>query len=104
MDIETAEALDRLRIDLRRVESTLSGRIDRSETSLRAEIGSLRGELRAETGELRDGLRSEIGELRESLAENRRHTEVRFESVRDDIRIVAEAVAALTAKVDALNR
>jgi hypothetical protein len=50
---------------------------------------------------MRDELRAGF---RDGLAENRRHTNVLFESLRDDIRIVAEGVAALSAKVDALNR
>ena len=86
MDLETAEAFGGLRIDLRRVESTLSARIDRSEAALRGEMSQFREQ------------------VRDDFAEHRRHTQVLYESVRDDIRIVAEAVAALTPKVDALSR
>jgi len=43
-------------------------------------------------------------EFREGLAENRRHTEVLFESLRDDIRIVADGFAAVSAKLDDLRR
>ena len=54
-------------------------------------------------------------EIRDGLAENRRHTEqlfeqsnrrtdVLFESVRDDIRILAEGFASLSDKVDTLLR
>jgi len=50
--------------------------------------------------DMREDLQSEF---RDGLAENRRHAEVLFEAVRDNIRIVAEGVAVLTAKVDALN-
>jgi hypothetical protein len=39
-------------------------------------------------------------EFRAGLAENRRHAEVLFESLRDDIRMLAEGFATLTAKLD----
>ncbi len=44
--------------------------------------------------------RSLRGEFREGLAENRRHAEIFFKSLRDDIRLVAEGVAVLSAKID----
>jgi hypothetical protein len=75
MDMETAEALDEIRGDIRRVETTLS-----------TEIDELRHELRLE------------------MLEGRRHTEVLFESLRDDIRLVAEGLAVVSAKVDRLTR
>jgi hypothetical protein len=40
-------------------------------------------------------------EFRAGLAENRRHAEVLIESLRDDIRMLAEGFATLTAKLDA---
>jgi hypothetical protein len=99
MDVETSGAIERL-----------SRRIDTLEGSLRGEFGSLRGEfgsLRGEFGSLRDefgSLRDEFGslrnEVRDGLAENRRHAEVLFESLRDDIRMLAEGFATLTAKLD----
>ena len=46
---------------------------------------------------LEGSLRSEF---RAGLAENRRHTEVLVESLRDDIRMAAEGFATLTAKLD----
>lgn len=48
-----------------------------------------------------DALRAE---LREGLAETRRHAVALNESTRDDIRLVAEAVAVLTVKVESLQR
>ena len=42
-------------------------------------------------------------EFREGLAESRRHTEVLFESLRDDIRILAEGSAVLSAKLESLR-
>jgi hypothetical protein len=46
---------------------------------------------------LEGSLRSEF---RAGLAENRRHNEVLIESLRDDIRMLAEGFATLTAKLD----
>jgi hypothetical protein len=77
MEIETAEAIASLRVDIGRVE-----------TSLHAEIGKLRAEM---------ATRVEMAAMREEL---KRHTDIRFESLRDDIRIVAEGFAALSAKLD----
>ena len=74
MDIETSQALEDVRTDLRDVEVRIS-----------AEMKDLRSE------------------FRDGLAQNRRHAEVLAEAVRDDIRVVAEGVAALTAKVDSLS-
>jgi hypothetical protein len=141
VDLETREAIDALRSDLRDTEARLAARIDnvdgaiaasgrllRNEMQdtrdelrtemhairddLRREMHGTRDELRSEMHGIRDDLRTEMHglrdelrtEFRDGLAENRRHAEVLFESVRDDIRIVAEGVAALAVKVDALSR
>jgi len=45
-------------------------------------------------------LRDAVTELRTDLADTKRHTDMRFEDVRDDIAKVAEAVASLAVKVD----
>jgi hypothetical protein len=42
--------------------------------------------------------------FREGLAQNRRHTEVLVESLRDDIRILADGFAAISTKLDSLQR
>jgi hypothetical protein len=73
MDTDTSEAIETLRGDIRRVDS-----------SLRSEIGQLREDM--------FGVRNEL----------KRHTEVLFESLRDDIRIIAEGVVSLDAKVQSL--
>ena len=75
MDVETSEAIEQL-----------GQRIDALEGSLRDEFGSLRSEFRA------------------GLAENRRHAEVLVESLRDDIQMLAEGFATLTAKLDSGRR
>jgi len=66
-----------LRDDIRRVETNVT----RVETNL----------ARVETN------------LREEIVETRRHAKVLYESLRDDIRMVAEAVVAIDAKVTALK-
>jgi hypothetical protein len=79
IDFEVVAAIESLRVDIGRVE-----------TSLQAEIGKLRAEM---------ATRAEMASMREEL---KRHTDVRFESLRDDIRIVAEGFAAMSAKIDSL--
>jgi len=75
VDVETASAIEKV-----------TERIDALETSLRGEIAA------------------QGTQLREELVEVRRHATVLNESTRDDIRLVAEAVAVLTVKVDALRK
>jgi hypothetical protein len=91
MDIEVVEAIESLRTDIGRVE-----------TSLRAEIGKLRAEMatKSDVTNLRAETRNELATVREEL---KRHTDMRFESLRDDIRMVAEGFAALSAKFDRLR-
>jgi hypothetical protein len=67
MDLEVIEAIESLRTDIGRVE-----------TSLRAEIGKSRVEMM-------------------------RHADIRYESLHDDIRILAEGFAWLGAKIDSLT-
>jgi hypothetical protein len=43
-------------------------------------------------------------QLRAGIADSRRHTDVLFESLRDDIRLVAEGLAVVGAKIDRLTR
>ena len=75
MDIETAEAVETLRPDIHCVERE----VIRVEASLSAK-------------------------MRELNDETKRHTDIRFESLHDDIRIIAEGVVALSVKVDSLHR
>lgn len=79
MDTETSEVIERI-----------NARIDALEVSLRAEIRGEGASVRAD--------------LREDLAEARRHTDVQFESVRDDIRMLADAFATMSVKLDSLQR
>ena len=98
MDTETAEVIDRV-----------SARIDALEESVRAEIrgesaavrDELRGEIRRESSAIREELRAEF---RDGLAGVRRHAEVLHESLRDDIRILADGFAVISIKLDSLQR
>ena len=97
MDVETAEALDRL-----------GSRIEGFGVNVRSDTRELANELRDEMRDLANELRDEMRELRmqlraeflDRLDTNRRHADIQFESLRDDIRIVAEGVAALAVKID----
>ena len=109
VDVETSEAIERL-----------GGRIDALDVSLRTEIreglAESRAEFRKSLAESRIELRAEFrealaesriesrAELREDFAESRRHAEVLFESLRDDIRILAEGFGVLSAKLESLRR
>ena len=86
MDVETAEAVDTLRADIRRVERE----VVRVETSLTAKIEQVESSLTATMHELNE--------------DAKRHTDVRIEDVRDDIRILAEGFASLSATVESLRR
>ena len=83
VDLETSKAIDSLR------------------EGLQGEIRELRKEMHGEIHGLREELRGEMREMREQLM---RHAMVLTESVRDDIRIVADGLATVSAKLDALRR
>ena len=115
MDVETASAIallsDRVESVGDRVDS-LHEKVELLGRSLRTEMVGMHGGLRAEMAGMQTGLRAEMagmqtglrGELREGLAENRRHSEVLSESLRDDIRILAEGFATLSARLDSSRR
>ena len=63
-------------------------------------IESLRQEMREMRGEITTTLRAEMHVLRDELSRN---TAILTESVRDDIRLVADGLAAVSAKIDALR-
>ena len=86
MNVETAEAIDTLRTDIRRVEKTLTARIDSVDSSLTAKIEQVETSLTVR------------------MDEHKRHTDIRLESMHDDIRMLAEHVVALSSKVDSLRR
>jgi phage host-nuclease inhibitor protein Gam len=97
MDVETAEAVDTLRADIHRV-----GReVVRVETSLTARIEHVETSLTAKIEQVESSLTAKIHELNEDA---KRHTDMRIEDVRDDIRILAEGFASLSATVESLRR
>jgi hypothetical protein len=105
MDVETSEAIGRLgeRIDALEVSlrTEFRGGLAESRAEFRQGFVELRTEIREGLAESRVELRAEF---REAFAESRRHAEVLLKSLRDDIRILAEGFAVLSAKLDALRR
>ena len=75
MDRQTLEVIDRLRIDIRQVEARLAARVDRLD---------------------------EGAERR--FEDTRRHFDVIAENVRDDIRMIAEGLVALSERVETFRR
>ncbi len=82
MGIETAEAVDTLRADIHRVERE----VVRVETALGAKIEHVETSLAAK------------------MDEQKRHTDVRIESMHDDIRLLAENLASLGVQMSTLRR
>ena len=78
MDVETSEAIEQL-----------GQRIDALEVSL---------------GRRFDTVDARFDAVDAGFAESRRHTEVLFEALRDDIRMLAEGYAALTARLESDRR
>ena len=93
MDIETAEALDTLRSDIRRVERE----VVRVETSLNSKIERVEASLSVKIEHVETSLTARMDA-------HKRHTDVRLESMHDDIRMLAEHVVTLSSKVDSLRR
>ena len=75
MDTETAEAVDALRADVHRVEREVV-RVERSLTAT----------------------------MRELNEDVKRHTDVRLESMQDDIRLLAESFASLSVEVRSFRK
>ena len=108
MDVETAEAVDTLRADIGqvgrevvRVETSLTARVEHVETSLTAKIEHVETSLTAKIEQVESSLTAKMRELNEDA---KRHTDVRIEDVRDDIRLLAEGFASLSATVESLRR
>ena len=103
MDVETAEAIDRL-----------GDRIDAVHLSLGSEVADVRTDmaalqtdvtaLRSDLTELRTDVASLRAELHQGLEDGRRYALMLNESTAHDIRLVAEGVAALAVKIDSLHR
>jgi hypothetical protein len=93
VDLETSSAIESLGQRLTAVEDTLRGEIRQLRDDVHDEMRAMRGDMRV--------LRGDMQVMREELM---RHAMVLTESVRDDVRIVAEGLAAVSAKIDALRR
>ena len=103
MDTETIEVIDRLRVDIHQIESRLTARIDGVGVRFDGVDGRFDG-LDARVGDL-DARVAGLDERQERrFEEARRHFEVIAESLRDDIRMIADGLVALIAKVDGLSR
>ncbi|HEX9748283.1 MAG TPA: hypothetical protein VGB86_07770 [Methylomirabilota bacterium] len=103
---ETAELRQELRTETGALRAETAGlRLElRAETgALRAETAGLRLELRAETGALRAETAELRLEMRQTAGETRRHFDVVAESIRSDVRVVAEGVAANTEAIERLG-
>jgi hypothetical protein len=87
MDTETSEVFATFRGDIQRVETRLQQvetRLQRAETRLEARIDATAQELRRE------------------IVDTRRHLEVLIAGLRDDVRLIAEGLVVVGAKVDRL--
>jgi hypothetical protein len=67
---------------------------------VRAEFNSVREEFAAVRGDMRASETTLRQEIREEGVATRRHFDIIAESLRDDIRIIAEGLIALDAKVE----
>ncbi len=107
MDTETRAYLDAALEGLRQEIRAGTGAL-REETAelwqeVRTETAELRHELRAETGALRAETAELRREMRETAQETRRHFDVVGESIRSDVRAVAEGVAANSEAIERLG-
>ena len=68
--------------------------------SLRDELRELIADTRRHSDDQFDSVRTDVRALAERVEDNRRHADVLHESVRDDIRMVADGVATLLADRD----
>jgi hypothetical protein len=89
MDLETSNAMEALRHDLDQATADLKTGMAALDLSLGQRIATIESTLRREMREMRDELS--------------RHAVILTESVRDDIRIVPDALAAVSVKIDALR-
>ena len=121
MDAETFGAIDSLRNEIRRLGTSVNARFDTVESrfdSLDSRFDTLESrfdtlESRFDTQESRfDTQESRFDTLESSLAariddakaDMKRHFDIVAESTHDDVRIIAEGLVALNAKVDAMRR
>src|SRR5260221_9101855 len=97
MDVETSAAIDRVSDRIDALDVSVSDRIDALDVSVNGRIDALDASVNGRIDELR-------AEVRDGFVEARRHTDVQFESLRDDIRILADGFAHVSSKLDSLQR
>lgn len=93
MDVETSEAIERINDSVVELRTELHDGL----ASVRMELQNGLAGVRMEIAAVRTELRAEI---REGVAEAKRHAQILHEDLKDDIRIVAEGVAHLSARRD----
>ncbi|PYQ75822.1 MAG: hypothetical protein DMG01_18060 [Acidobacteria bacterium] len=100
MDAETFDAIDSLRNEIRRLGTSVNARFD----TVESRFDSL--DSRFDTLESRfDTLESSLAaRIDDAKADMKRHFDIVAESTHDDVRIIAEGLVALNAKVDAMRR
>jgi hypothetical protein len=99
MDSEIKEEFAAVRADLRNIDERVRG--------LEARVGGVDvrvGGLDVRVGGLEARVRDVDVRVREEGIATRRHFDVVAESVRDDIRIIAEGLITLDAKVEAMRK
>ncbi|PYQ75311.1 MAG: hypothetical protein DMG04_07925 [Acidobacteria bacterium] len=99
MDAETLDAIDSLRNEIRRLGTSVNARFD----TVESRFDSL--DSRFDTLESRfDTLESSLAaRIDDAKADMKRHFDIVAESTHDDVRIIAEGLVALNAKVDAMR-
>lgn len=65
-------------------------------------IDTLDREVRGELAVLRDEMGGGFDSLRGEIADSRRHSQLLFESVQESIRVIADGLAHVAAKIDRL--
>jgi len=100
MDAETFDAIHSLRNEIRRLGTSVNARFD----TVESRFDSL--DSRFDTLESRfDTLESSLAaRIDDAKADMKRHFDIVAESTHDDVRIIAEGLVALNAKVDAMRR
>ena len=107
MDAETFDAIDSLRNEIRRLGTSVNARFD----TVESRFDTLESRFDPRDSRL-DTLESRFDTLESSLAariddakaDMKRHFDIVAESTHDDVRIIAEGLVALNAKVDAMRR
>ena len=105
MDVETTHAIEELGSRIDRMHADMNGEFAAVRGELADGLGAVRGELAhdiaAVRGELTGGfaaMRADIGDLRETVNTHWTRTQALFETLRDDIQMLAGHVADLASR------